>query len=718
MSRGKLMVMNLHMRHCRGWWLSMIVMLALLPLPRATAQPEETLAVITPDNAAQVAQVRQLGLGGVTQVLTTPDGNTLLVVTSAGVWRYDLRQPSQAPSLLGGKLRHTVFARLSTEGRYVAIVTGTDQQAGIYVHFADLETGEAWVAMESPKSVFAMVEVVGTWLVGQSVDNRVWLYDMQRRRVVRTFDEAFSAAIHLSSDTLAVTTARGVTLWTLSTLEERRRIRLVGPRLTNLRFTPDGKRLYALNIHETFHAFDLTTFLPDYQLVARHNVAIRYDAAVNSALMWGVVGNVPNLRLVDLATGTVRFVFSVTANPNDQDASPRQAAISADGTRVAALGMDGTLRVWDAATGKMLAESNFEGSTLFGFTSDSRRLVLSRDLRTLLYDYEDQRSAELPGDFGHLWGNLAFSPNGMQLAATTLATVQLWDTQSWQPNTVFTDGPRAGAFVTAVSFTPDNTHLMVAAASGVWQVPLSAPRRNEPLAANRRLLSTPAYAIAVSPDGRWLAGLVNEPGGDVAIVRDFATQKVVWTHDGTCSDGLCGEARLYPSNVAFSPDSQTLFISQQRREFTQLDLATLTVTKTSHDNRIGSGQIAALYSRDGRWIITMQTGGRLVHVFEAQSLAVRHTLRGHRYVNDTAERSSKGNTVLALSPDGLLLAVLDQRQRLLLYDTRTWQIVAEVTPNASDEGTYLINEVAFSPDGKWLAATTNVGVVVLWGVRR
>lgn len=66
------------------------------------AQGTDRLGVITPQNAAQVVQLARLGRGTAHAVAWSPDGKTLAVGGSLGVWLYDMTHLDAQPRLLDG----------------------------------------------------------------------------------------------------------------------------------------------------------------------------------------------------------------------------------------------------------------------------------------------------------------------------------------------------------------------------------------------------------------------------------------------------------------------------------------------------------------------------------------------------------------------------------------------------------------------------------------
>jgi WD40 repeat protein len=340
---------------------------------------------------------------------------------------------------------------------------------------------------------------------------------------------------------------------------------------------------------------------------------------------------------------------------------------SPDGRLVATGGGDGTIKLWDVASGRQLR-------TIFGHPGtkpfepeEKQNLTESKDWVVDLFETTHGHRAVY---------SLAFSPNGKTLASgSTDRTIKLWEVATGNMRGAITQAVR----VWFVVFNQDGTKLLSIGADGsyrYWDVATQTEiKDNPPPLTSFRLPWT-------SPNGK-LTVSYSEKETTIKIV-DLVTnrQRVLEGH----SAGV--------RRAVFSPDGEMLASCGWDKTVRLWDL------KGEHAPKVLTGHTAIVssiaFTPDGRRLASV--GGDLtVKLWDVESGRELKTLRGY----------SDAQIPLAFGKDDKILITASGNT------IHVWNIAVgkEVAAFRAQNG--FVNKAVFSPD-KNILATADVQDIDLW----
>jgi WD40 repeat protein len=436
--------------------------------------------------SGQRLQTRNIGRVG--SMTLSPDGSRLATTDSSNqtVSLWDLTGGGQPRTWRHTAQIHGVVfspdgSRLAAVGRDGAVRVW--RAAGGPVHILRGHTGQVFGALFSPDgSRLASVGRYGT----------VRLWDAAGGRELLTLDAKDVQLAFNQDGTSLVTAGREGTVRVWETANGRQRLTLAGhpdrSRAPSVALSPDGTLLATagggmvwlrdvasgrqwLALNDPTNTVSDMVFYPDgWRISFLLRILLRYATASTMAFSpdntrLAVVGKDGAVRIWELAGS--RQLFTLKGDTN----AISSVVFSPDATRLATAGRDGTVRLWTAADGRQQLVLKAEGVRKLAFSPDGTRLATAGDNPTVrLWDVAGGQ--ELLALKGHLIGvtSLAFSPDGTRLAvAEGFGNVRLWEVAGGRELlTLRGHGGESWSVVDSVAFSRDGTRLAVASGDGVF----------------------------------------------------------------------------------------------------------------------------------------------------------------------------------------------------------------------------------------------------------
>jgi WD40 repeat protein len=452
-------------------------------------------------------------------------------------------------------------------------------------------------------------------------------------------------------------------------------------------FSPDGRRVASISPDRTARVWDLAA--------GQGCVTVPLDAEPVDVLFS------PNMRRIIVETEAAKKdaepapgeVLVLHGSLGDRLWTVPQArgiAVSPDSSRLATGTEDGTVHLWDLATGRQVERLDDRGGKvlLLAFSADGRRLASLNRSGVTVWDVAERRevcrfAAQAAPREASRFARSLFSLDGEHLALTDEdSRVNVWEVRSGKL-LLSLPGPLAPVY--SAGFSHDGRWLALGYYDGSVKVH-DVLTGQEPFRVDGQ--SGPVLGLAFSADGRRLAS--------TSGVRSV---KVWDTRTGHTALVLHGHADRSQA-VAFSPDGRVLATGASDRTVRLWDGTPLDEMPRPTSLTIpldGTAYPDVAFNPYGRRLACPGEGGSL-KVFDAARGQPLLLLKGHRmHIHH-----------LAYGADGRRLASGSRDRTLRVWDAGTGRELLTISRADS------VTAVAFSPDSRWLASGEETGPVRLW----
>ena len=359
-------------------------------------------------------------------------------------------------------------------------------------------------------------------------------------------------------------------------------------------------------------------------------------------------------------------------------------AVSPDGTRIATSSVDGTVKLWDAITGKEIITLRGHSDSVWSvaFSPNGSQLVTaSSDKTAKIWDVATGKV--LVTLSGHTEGitRAVFSPlDGAKVAtASDDGTAKVWDVKSGKK--LLSLSGQSG-WMNSVAFSPDGARIATAQGGGIVKV-WDATNGDELLKLSGHMGNV--NMVVFSPDGKRLASA----GFDgMAKVWDAETGETLLT--------LRGHNNTTIASISFSADGLLIATGSTDNTAKVWDATTgmELFTLSGHTNYV----TGVAFSPDGAWLATSGLDGTA----KVWDLTPSHELLA-LVTNSDVVRG------VAISPDGTNVATAGQN--VLIWDMETGKQLYELIGH-----TNFVDSVQFSPDGMHLATASQDETARIWNL--
>ncbi|MGB2862624.1 MAG: protein kinase [Sedimentisphaerales bacterium] len=531
----------------------------LITLPRAHAEYTSCVAfspdgkrIVSDDDSGviniwdingvnEVAKSIRHGNDWISSVSFSPDGKQLVSVSSSSkeikVW--DTVTGAEIIAF-SGNAGGGAIAAFSPDGKHI-VSAGVDGAINIY----DSASGNEVMTLKGNNRIYAVsFSSDGKLLASGCINNTIKIWDAKTGAIVMTLrghnGPINSVAFSPDGNYLVSGSWDGtVRVWDIATGRETMTLRGHQDRVYSVVFTPDSKQIISGSEDGTVKVWDvtvnreLTEFLGHESVVGSVVFSPDGRRLVSRSIWDGKV------KIWDVASAAE--IMTLSGGSYRIDIGFDSIALSSDGKRIASIGAEHAIVVWDAETGVEVKTLGGQDESIYclAFSSDGKRIVsgssegeiklwdvkIGEEIMTWVgggngvfsvdFSPDGQRivsghrngivkvwdaasGAKLMNLIGHRWriSSMAFSPDGKRLVTGSVdKTARIWDVVTGKELMTLRGH---GAVVRSVAFSPDSKRIVTGSVDGtarIWDSSTGA-----------ELLTLRANCGAFSPDGKAIAG--------------------------------------------------------------------------------------------------------------------------------------------------------------------------------------------------------------------
>jgi WD40 repeat protein len=371
---------------------------------------------------------------------------------------------------------------------------------------------------------------------------------------------------------------------------------------------------------------------------------------------------------------------------------------SCDGKRLATVGRDGGVRLWDLSTGKLLGKlpERADHAWSFDFSPDGSHAITKRHQSDELHLWE-LATMKLVCTLSGQGGDIAFAPDGRTLATTGHRDreVRLWDLRTGAKKRTI---DLTDVDVEELAFSPDGQFLATAFAngnirihdirSGQEKVPLPGRNAGEP--------------IGFTHNGRTLDVLKD------GTLRHLDVEKLNRAEAGWTMREVGSRNEGPHGLLALSGDGRLALVESDERGVAVVEAPTGKEQQQLNPYSIGGMEASAAFAPDNKTVACITNYGRTIIVWNVAS--------GKRLWEQEQDRPATGRGAigLAFSPDGktLVTAGYQANRQMTFWNAATGKELRRAIRSAGErEGD--CSRLAFSADGKVMGLSAD-GQVQLW----